>query len=135
MNKPTREQIETAFKGMKKQIMESKILFTPKWSTIDENVLDYIIEKSIDISLKPAKDISQEETKIIRIFMALVNKAIEYVLNNDEEITNKVYDNFISGGMDEISKDYREFIGGKLKNGLISHEQYEKIKGVEDKLK
>ena len=136
MKNPTREEIEKTYRRMKKQIMDSNVLLSPEWSSIDENVLDYVIERAIDITFKRGDDdLNKEETKIMKIFMTLVNKSITHLMNNNEEVTNKIYDSFIAGEMDELSEDYKKYIGKKLKDGLISHEQYEKIKGVEDKIK
>lgn len=131
MNKPTREEIEVTYRGMKEQILKSNILLLPKWSKIDEDALDYIVEESINITLKPSEEVTPDETRIMKILISLTSSAIDSIIKGDEVINNRIYDSFVSGEMDELSDDYKEFMRKKIKEGLITHEQYEKIKNVD----
>ena len=131
--KQSKEQIETTFRAMKEHILESKILLSPRFYMIPVEMLDDIIERSINLTVNEDGD---EEDKIaLKIFMLLTVNAMKVKLKEDEGFNNRIYDSFMSGDMDKLSDDYKGLVSRLIKDGLISHEQYEKIKGVDDKIK
>ena len=138
MENVSKEEIIKHFNYTKERILKSNILLTPKWSSLDEDALDYIGAKVIELTLRDINNppennsvYTEEERKCLTIFASLTVASMELDMVNNEEFTNKVYDSFVKGEFDNASDNSKEVLRKKIKKGLISHEQYEKIKDID----
>ena len=138
MENITKEQLIESFQKTKEHIIKSNILLTPKWSAINEDILEYVTNIIINVSLREmddptliAENHSEEEKKAMMLFASLSMATMEQDLKNNEGFTNKIYDAYVSGELDFSLPQNKEMLRKRLKEGLISHEQYEKIAKID----
>lgn len=138
MENITKEQLIESFQKTKEHIIKSNILLSPKWSAINEDILEYVTGMVIETTVRDmdnpetaGKNHTEEEKKAMMLFASLTMAAMESDLKNNEEFNNKIYDAYVSGELDFSQPESKEILRKKLKNSLITHEQYEKIAKID----